>query len=55
MMPGERRAVILNLQAVLVGEGIPLFAPAAFDLPLALETIERIRDDIVQLHYRVRK
>jgi dihydrofolate reductase len=47
--------VILNFQAVLVGEGIPLFAPAAFDLPLQLEAIERIRPDIVQLRYQVRK
>lgn len=48
-------AVILNIQSVIVGQGLPLFAPAAFDLPLQLQAIDRVRPDIVQLHYLVQK
>lgn len=47
--------VIINLESVIVGCGIPLFAPEAFDLPLQLLEIKHVRDEIIQLHYRVRK
>jgi hypothetical protein len=46
--------VILNLESVIVGRGIPS-APQAFDLPLQLQAVERVRKEIVQLHYAVRR
>jgi riboflavin biosynthesis pyrimidine reductase len=46
-------AVILNVESVIVGHGIPLFAPAPLDLRLQLLAVQRVREEIVQLHYRV--
>jgi hypothetical protein len=47
--------VILNLQSVIICQGIALFAPQEFELPLHLEASERVYNEIVQLHYRVQK
>jgi len=47
--------VILNVDSVIVGKGIPLFSPDDFDLKLNLVTAKKIRENIVQLHYKVEK
>src|SRR3989344_6251860 len=47
--------VNLNVEPVIVGEGIPLFHPAAFDLPLELVETKPIGAGVVQLRYNVRK
>lgn len=47
--------VILNVESVIIGNGRPLFAPAEFDIPLLLAGMERVRDEIIQLHYKVKK
>jgi dihydrofolate reductase len=47
--------IILNLQAVIVGKGLPVFYPEDFDLNLTLKEIKKISDQIVQLHYIVNK
>ena len=47
--------VIINVESVVVGRGIPLFAPEGFDLRLKLIEMKRMREEIVQLHYEVRK
>jgi dihydrofolate reductase len=45
--------VMLNIEAVIVGRGIRLFAPADFDLKLRLEKVRQLDDQIVQLGYAV--
>lgn len=48
--------VILNVEAVIIGSGIPLFTSDTFDLVLEDNPeIRRISDRIVQLHYGVVK
>lgn len=45
--------IILNIDSVVIGKGIPLFSPGEFDLKLELLESKRIADDIIQLHYKV--
>lgn len=47
--------VILNIEPVVIGKGIPLFRPAVFDLPLELVETKPIGAGVVQLRYNVRK
>ena len=47
--------VVVNVESVIVGRGIPLFAPATLDLRLRLLDVKQVRQEIVQLHYHVRK
>ncbi len=47
--------VILNIEAVIIGKGLPLFCPENFDLNLKLKKINKLSDDIIQLHYIVNK
>lgn len=47
--------VIVNVEPVVVGKGIPMFAPEAFDLNLEFAGIERLAEGIVKLRYRVKK
>ena len=48
--------VILNIEAVIIGEGIPLFSPSTFDIKLEGEpTVRRVSDRIMQLRYGVAK
>ncbi len=47
--------VILNVESVIVGEGIPLFYSNDFDLNLKLVDVKKLSNDIVQLHYKVTK
>lgn len=46
--------VILNIESVCVGEGIPLFAPDDFTMNMELIETKQISDTIVQLHYSVK-
>jgi dihydrofolate reductase len=46
--------VVINVESVIVGRGIPLFAPATLDLRLHLLGVLRPREEIVQLRYCVR-
>jgi dihydrofolate reductase len=48
-------AVEINIEAVVIGRGIPLFAVDDFDLKLDLVTVRQIDDRIVQVRYAVRR
>ncbi|HED36787.1 MAG TPA: hypothetical protein ENI76_00860 [Ignavibacteria bacterium] len=47
--------VIINVESVIIGEGIPLFPSNEFDLNLKLIDVKKLSNDIVQLHYKVTK
>lgn len=47
--------VIINIEPVLVGKGIPLFNPEEFDVQLQLEKIVRVSATLIQLQYKVLK
>ncbi|HKY54965.1 MAG TPA: dihydrofolate reductase family protein [Anaerolineales bacterium] len=46
--------VVLFTDSVIVGRGLPLFAPEPFDLPLHLLEITQVRDEVVRSRYQVR-
>ena len=45
---------IISVVPVFIGDGIPLIARRHRDVPLALRSVQRFPDGVVQLHYRVR-
>ena len=45
--------IILNVEPVVVGKGIPLFSSQEFDLKLSEPKIENFVDGIIQLKYKV--
>jgi dihydrofolate reductase len=45
--------VMITVDSVVVGEGIPLFKPEDFEMKLNLLKIKKFTDDIVVLHYKV--
>ena len=45
--------IVLNVEPVIVGKGIPLFSPDVFDLKLKLLESKKLNGDIVQLRYEV--
>lgn len=47
--------VRINVEAVIIGQGIPLFAPADFDVKLELKECRQINQKLVQLCYFVLK
>ena len=47
--------LVVNVEAVAIGRGIPLFAPDDFDLRLELRQVKQIDARIVQLQYEVRR
>ena len=47
--------VILNVESIAVGKGIPLFSPQDFDLKLQLLGLKKISESIVHLRYKVIK
>lgn len=47
--------IILNIEPVVIGKGIPLFAPEEFDLKLELQETKTISDNIIQVNYKVEK
>ena len=47
--------IVLSVEPVVVGQGIPLFKSDLFDLKLELVSIAKINQNLIQLHYRVVK
>lgn len=47
--------IYLDVEPIVFGEGIPLFAPVNFKKQLELIGIKNISDNEIQLHYKVKK
>ncbi len=47
--------IILNVEPVLVGRGIPLFAPQDFEIKMKLIFTEKTESGIVFLKYEIQK
>lgn len=47
--------VILDVNAVILGTGIPVFAPEDFELKLELTDSTKVSDSVFELKYRVAK
>ncbi len=47
--------VILNVEPVIIGKGIPLFSSQIFDLKLSFTGMTKLTDDLIQLKYKVQK
>ncbi len=47
--------VIVNIEPIIVGKGIPLFDPALFDLKLELLEMKESKGYTIKLHYKVSK
>jgi len=45
----------LVIEPVLFGEGLPLLKDVDLDYPLALFKVEKLNENTVQLHYRLKK
>lgn len=50
---GQIDHLLIHLIPTVIGEGIPLFAPARRDVPLRLLSSRRYSDGVVRLHYAV--
>ena len=47
--------VILNVEPIIEGKGIPLFKPEVFELKLELIEMKKSKGKTIQLHYKVVK
>lgn len=47
--------VFLDIEPIILGNGIPLFHPKSFELDLKLVGVSQLKKDLVQLHYKVRR
>lgn len=47
--------VIFDVNPSILGEGIPVFNPFDFELPMKLIDVEKISDGIVEIRYKVKK
>ena len=47
--------IIFNVQAAIVGKGIPVFCLEDFDLNLNLKEMKKISENIIQLHYIIKR
>ena len=47
--------VIINVESIMVGQGIPLIKPAGFDLHLRLRDMKKLTPTVIQLSYGVLK
>lgn len=47
--------IILNIEGVVIGNGIPLFKPSDFQLKLKLLSTSKISNNIIQVHYKVER
>jgi len=45
--------LLLDVQSIIIGKGISLFAPDDFQLSLKLLEVKKIDSKIIQLHYKV--
>jgi dihydrofolate reductase len=46
---------IITVVPIFIGEGIPLIAPRHREVPLKLRSVRPFPDDVVQVHYDIRK
>ncbi len=47
--------IIVNVEPIIIGKGIPLFSSDEFELPTELVSISKGDNGIVTLHYKVKK
>lgn len=47
--------VMINIEPVIIGQGIPLFKPTEFIQKLELFEVKNLSPQTIQLHYRVKK
>ena len=47
--------VILDINPSILGEGLPVFKPLDFKLDLELIKVDQIKENIVEVHYKVKK
>lgn len=47
--------VIFDVNPSILGDGIPVFAPDDFELSLELVGVEKVGNNLVELHYKVKK
>lgn len=47
--------IIINIEGVIIGKGIPMFNPDDFKLKLNLQESINITDNVIQLHFEVIK
>ena len=47
--------IYLDVHAHILGQGIPLFAPADFEYKLELLEIKKLSEQTLQLHYKVKE
>ena len=47
--------IILSVEPVIIGSGLPLFSSDVHDLPLELVSIQQNKSGVITLHYRVKK
>jgi dihydrofolate reductase len=45
--------VVVFMDSVIVGRGVPMFAPAVFDLHLHLLELNKVHEEVVKLRYQV--
>lgn len=45
--------VVLNMEAVIIGKGIPIFYPEEFELDLDLRDMKKISKRLIQMKYKV--
>jgi len=45
--------IILDIEGVIVGKGIPLFNPEEFELKLQLKSVKKVTENILQVGYKV--
>lgn len=47
--------IVLNIEGHVIGSGIPLFNESNFEMKLNLQSVKKISDNIIQVHYKVIK
>ena len=52
---GEIDEFMVHVIPEFIGEGIPLIAPGRRTVPLKLTSCTKFTDDVVKLHYAVRR
>ena len=45
--------LVIDVGSIVMGEGIPIFAPEKFNMELRLRDVRHISSQVVQLHYDV--
>lgn len=55
MKKGLIDEVCLDIEPLIFGQGMPLFAPSDFEIKLELLEVKNLSPQTVQLHYKVKK